>query len=299
LLIEGLSLFIMEKIIYELSLESLRSYPGALDILKNILRNLGVKEHQLIELKDFDKSFFILYFNKKKQAQSLTRRLKKLNLKYVILRLKVVKQSEWENKWRDDFQPFSLTRTFNVVPLELKKKYMTRKTPIYLGAGLAFGTGLHATTRFMAQFIETCRGHFETFLDIGTGTGILAIMASKCGAQDIHAIDLNRDVINVAKGNFKENECHVPFLKAINFSKFNPSQQYDFVAANLITQDLIDFRPKILSLVNPGKYLAVSGISLHNYARLKTAYQDLPLRCLKIEKKEGWVGILYQKEGSL
>ena len=123
-------------------------------------------------LQDFDKNFLVLYFRKKLAAQSLAAKLRRLRLKYVSIRLKAVKQSDWENKWREDFKPFSLTSTFKVIPIEFKDKCVTRKKPLYLAPGLAFGTGLHATTRFMAQFIESCQGRFQTFLDIGTGTGI-------------------------------------------------------------------------------------------------------------------------------
>lgn len=287
------------KITYELSIELLRAHAGALEILKGVLYRLGVKEHQMVELKDFDKNFLVLYFQERKAAQSLVSKLRKLKLKRIVIRFKAVKQSQWQNKWRKDFKPFVLTPRFKVIPLEFKLKHITRKEPIYLEPGLAFGTGLHATTHFMVQFIERCEGRFKTFLDIGTGTGILSIIAAKCAAQVVDAIDISRDAISAAKQNFKNNKCRWRYLKAINLSHFHPPTRYDFVAANLITQDLIDFRRKIISQVNDGKYLAVSGISLHNYSRFRSADYSRHLRCLKVERKEDWVGILYQKTGRL
>ena len=286
----------MTKLTYELSLELLNSRLETLAIVKSVLRNAGLNDQHIVELKEFDKNFLLLYFNQKALAQLFLLKLRRLKLKQVILRLKSIKQSEWENKWRNEFKPFSLTPTFKVIPMEFKNKHRTRQKPLYLGTGLAFGTGLHATTRFMAEFIESVQGRYENFLDIGTGTGILSMIGFQCGAKDVDAIDVRRDAVAAAKQNFKENNCRIRFLRAINLSKFHPPGRYDFVAANLFTQDLIDFSSKLFSLVREGKYLAVSGISLHNYARFKAVYRKFALRCLKVEKKEGWVGILYQKE---
>ena len=73
-------------------------------------------------------------------------------------------------------------------------------------------------------------------------------------------------------------------------------KKYDFVAANIITQDLIQMGSRLVKLVKPGKYLAVSGISLNSYSAFRKAFDKFPLHCLKIEKGEGWVALLYKKK---
>ena len=90
------------------------------------------------------------------------------------------------------------------------------------------------------------------------------------------------------------NRSYFHVVKA-DIKKYQPKRQFDFVAANLITEDLIANGRKIISLVKEGGVLAVSGISLDNLERLRNAFLSFPLKCLKISKGKQWSGILYQK----
>ena len=154
---------------------------------------------------------------------------------------------------------------------------------------------MHATTRLMANTIERCRGKFKSFLDVGTGTGILSLIALKSQAQNVDALDVDRHVFKTTRENFANN-----LLKARAFIKsdikgFKTGRKYDFVAANLITHELIKAKRKLAALVKPGGYLAVCGITINNLETLKEGFQKLPLRCIKIQKAEGWVALLYKR----
>jgi ribosomal protein L11 methyltransferase len=162
---------------------------------------------------------------------------------------------------------------------------------------LSFGTGLHETTQIVSQYIEDCSGQFKSFMDIGTGTGILSMVALKSGATQVLAIDIGDLSIEAAKCNFKANRLNA-VVKQADITRFRNGQTYDFVAANLITQDLIDHHRQIISFVKPGGYLAVSGISLDNLVKLQSVFRKLPLRCLKTQKGKQWSGLLYQKKMS-
>ncbi len=101
----------------------------------------------------------------------------------------------------------------------------------------------------------------------------------------------------MAKQNCIENDCTFIDVRVANAHKYRAKKQYDFVAANIITQDLIQMGEKLVDLVKPGQYLAVSGISLQSYGVFRQAYAQYPLRCVKIEKGEGWAALLYKKIG--
>ena len=159
---------------------------------------------------------------------------------------------------------------------------------------LSFGTGLHETTRFMAQFIEDNRGKFKSFLDIGTGTGILAIVALKYGGQDVLGIDIDQLSVQAALDNMKANQSYFKAQRA-DIKKYRSKKVYDFVAANLITEDLIEHAQKIVGFVKEGGLLAVSGISLDNLNRSRKAFSTFPLKCLKISKGKQWSGLLFQR----
>jgi len=284
------------KDIFEVSLNVDSSNNGNSAILKEFLGEIGIDGNSIVEYETGPNTYLSMYFQSQEKAHALRKKLRAYHLNNVEVVLKRLRKDDWQTKWKKGFKPFVLTKSFGVVPLWSKKKYRFRgRKSLYIDTDLAFGTGLHATTRFMAQFVERCSGRFSSFLDIGTGTGILAMIAFKCCASDVTAIDISPQAIAVAKSNCIANECESIKVKVCDGQKIKSKKQYDFVCANIITQDLIAMAEKIVSLVKPGQYLAVSGISLNSYDVFRQAYAQYPLRCVKIEKGEGWVAILYKK----
>ncbi len=282
--------------IFEVMLKAGSSDEGSIDLLKGVLMNAGVAAGEIIESKQWPHIILSIYFQSRVKADALKKKLRAFHLKQVSVTLKVLHKADWQTKWKREFKPFALTKTFGIIPLRYRNKHRLRnKIPIYLDTDLAFGTGLHATTRFMAQFVERCKGKFESVLDLGTGTGILSMIAHKCGAQGVMAVDISKDAVKVARQNCIENDCTAIKVEVADAHKYKTDKRYDLVCANIITQDLIQMGVKIISLVKPGKYLAVSGISLNSYDTFRKAYARYPLRCIKIEKGEGWVALLYKK----
>lgn len=281
---------------FELIFIPKKSSPGQIEILRRLLFAQGVKPENLVESTFNGQERITVYFTSKERLQRFRTRIGKTSLQNVKIQSKTVKTQDWQTVWKKEYKPFALTKKFEIVPYGYRKTHRCRgREPVYIDTSYAFGTGLHATTRFMAGFIEQCEGRFNRFIDIGTGTGILAVLALKCGATDVTAIDLRRDIIEIANMNFRENGYEKQRARAINFQKYQSSQPFDYVAANLITMDLIAFRKDLMKLVKKGGYLAVSGISLVQYPDLRKAFKNLPLRCLKIEKGEGWCALLFRR----
>jgi len=283
------------NITFKLSLTNNSFESHRIDILKNLLISLGVNSTEIIELEKDSVKVLEVYFQLEVKAKRLYEKLEEAALQEVELELKSLLKDEWLDVWKKDFKPFVLTEHFEVVPIWLKESYVSKQEAIYIDTSLAFGTGLHETTRFMAELIGEYSGKFETVFDIGTGTGILGIIARKCGAKYIKAVDISSDAVEMARLNFKENGCKVNDLGVMDIKSFRGRRQYDFVAANLITHDLIKFGDKILRFVKQGKYLAVSGISVENFKMLEAAFKKYPLKSLEIKRGEKWVACLYQK----
>ncbi len=189
-----------------------------------------------------------------------------------------------------------MTKTIDIVPrwAEVHYRKGTRR-PLYIDTNLAFGTGLHETTRFMARLIEE-HADYSSFLDVGTGTGILAMVASFCGAKTIDAIDIDSQSIRVAKENLKANQIKNVKAFRADLSKWSGRKTYDFVAANLVTHDLIGFGRQLVNRVKKGKFLAVSGISLKKLPELRKQFKALPLSEKKIIRGKEWSAILYRRD---
>ena len=282
--------------VIELILSGKDNQVAAGPLLEGVLIQAGVPLSNLVEEREGDRVRVSLYFNSLSQARRVTDHLRSVQLKAVTAKLRLVRPQDWQNRWKEDFRPFKITDKLDIVPMWCTDKYRpSKRTPIYIDTVMAFGTGYHETTRFMAQLISSVKGKFGNFLDVGTGTGILSLIAHKCGADEVFAIDNDRECIKVARKNFAVNHYPATNLKAADVKTYKPKGQFDFVAANLMTQDLIRLKRKLCSLVAPGKFLAVSGISKENFSWLKKEYEALPLKRLKTLEGKKWVAVLYKR----
>ena len=282
--------------VIELSLVSPYARLGITEILRGILTQIGINSNNIIESSDRVNSKAIVYVKSLAKARELRKRLRRLKLKEVTVRFKTLHANDWKHKWKVDFRPFDLTNTIEVIPMAQRKSYKPKGAKnIYIETANAFGSGLHETTRFMAELIEETSGKFRTFFDIGTGTGILSLVAFKSNAWEVSAVDIDRRCLQAAKNNIRENGYAFKEFFLTDIKHFPKKRQYDFVAANLITFELIRSKRKLVSLIKPGQYLAVSGIMQENFGGLKKAFRSLPLRCLKIKTGKQWVAVLYKK----
>jgi ribosomal protein L11 methyltransferase len=272
---------------------------GAYEILKGVFINNGFAFNDIIEQEISGRRAFAVYCPSHREAKLFERKLTALNLPGLSTSITILHQNDWLSRWKTDWKPFSLTKSLDVVPVWCRPDYKERRGRqfLLLDTISSFGTGLHETTRFMAEFIEEMKGKFTRFLDVGTGTGILTLVAWKCGADDLYAIDMDDMCIDAARANFKANGC--PSQDRIilkDLLKFKPAVPFDFVCANLVTHDLIRTKRQILSFVKPGGWLAVSGISLENLPKLRKAFAALPLRCIKIKRGQSWSALLFKRK---
>ena len=292
--------FKIKNIVYEVSIKVPRIPKGTVEILKGLLQARGLNVLDLIEQELDGQLKLAFYCQDQKTAESYVSQLGLIQLKGLKVTSGVLYQDDWLTRWKKDWKPFRLTRQIDVVPVWCKDQYKFGKRDyILLDTISSFGTGLHETTRFMAQFIDNLRGQFQSCLDVGTGTGILALVALKGGAKEVHAIDFDDMCVSAAKVNFKANGYDDANIKKKDLSKMNSKKTYDCVFANLVTHDLIQMKLNILSLVKPGGWLAVSGISLENLSDLKKGFSPLPLRCVKMIKGKYWSALLYRRIKSL
>ncbi|MDP2654787.1 MAG: 50S ribosomal protein L11 methyltransferase [Candidatus Omnitrophota bacterium] len=276
--------------VFELNVFPRTKHPIKIELLRAALAPRG-----FVETTASGSTRFSFYYQSRGAAQAALREIRASGMKCLSGRVKHLAASDWRDKWKKAFVPFKLTDRLDVVPAWRQASYRGRRIPVVIDTVLAFGTGLHETTRFMARLMESRRGTFDSFLDIGTGTGLLAIVASHCGARTVWGVDIDPSSLRVARQNLAANGLRFSRTKAGDFRNIALGRTFDFVAANLVTQDLIAMRREILSAVGQGKYLAVSGVSLGNLTVLRKAFSGLPLRCRAVIKGRKWAAVLYQR----
>lgn len=285
-----------QKIIYQLSVSSSLDVPRIKEAVKEAFLSHGFKDEEIVEEADRISNRISVFQSESAALRKISKYFKSIKIPAKIV-IKKLKPQDWQDGWKKNFKPFSLTRSLKIIPIWMRKSHAKlNASVIYMDTSLAFGTGLHETTRFMSRFIESVQGRYESFLDIGTGTGILSMVAQRGGARRILAVDYDQNSMQVALENFKNNRSQGIELKKTDIQKWSSREGFDFVAANLVSYDLIQFKEKILRFIKPGGFLAVSGISLKNFRKVSSAYRSLPLKLLKIFKGKEWAAMLYQRK---
>jgi ribosomal protein L11 methyltransferase len=185
-------------------------------------------------------------------------------------------------------------KTLLVKPSWSKKCPAKNQAVVILDPGLSFGTGQHPTTSFCLHEIARRRKN-ETqptsFLDIGTGSGILAIAAAKLGYQPVHAFDLDPESVRVAKENLQKNRVadKVKLSRGdVTKLPLNPARQFDLVCANLISTLLIAERRRIVSRVKQDGTLVLAGILAVEFAEVARAFAALGLKLTASRVENEW-----------
>ncbi len=169
------------------------------------------------------------------------------------------KQKDWLAEWKKGFVPFALTNDHWVVPSWCEPPSEALNS-IRIDPGMAFGTGTHETTRLVARELASIgklHNLSHSVLDVGTGTGILAILAYQMGYGEVAATEIEEDSRRVARENFQLNGASV---KMDGSQVEQIENQYDVVVANIIDGVLVRIQDALISRVKPGGWLVMSGI---------------------------------------
>lgn len=196
------------------------------------------------------------------------------------IRVRRVRRENWAESWKRHFKPLVIGRRLLVRPSWSRRRARTGQRVVILDPGLSFGTGHHPTTGFCLQQLVAMRirAAADSFLDLGTGSGILAIAAAKLGCRRIDAMDHDADAIRVARQNARRNRVgsrihfHIEDLRELS----RPATgTYDLVCANLSSDLLLEQRQRITSRVRRGGTLVLAGILRREFDSVAAAYARL------------------------
>jgi ribosomal protein L11 methyltransferase len=195
-------------------------------------------------------------------------------------------------------KPIRIRRELIVVESEEAPATPSRKT-IVIPAGAAFGTGEHATTasclRLLCDVAGMPGGKWE-LLDLGTGSGILAIAASKLGAARVQGWDFDKDAVRIARENVRANGSPNVVLKTADVMRPFPPRRWDVVCANLYSGVLIRASARIAKAVRPGGHLILSGILREQEAACSRAFERRGLEMQRRVRSGKWVAILLKRK---
>jgi ribosomal protein L11 methyltransferase len=266
------------------------------EVLRCALVNVGVRDEDIVEETGKGRTCLSLFLPSQSAAVRLRRSLGALRFGGLArIVTKVVRDKEWKTRWKTYLRPFFITSRIRVVPAWQRERYVCVPGDILIDTTSAFGTGLHATTKMMARYIARYGSGGKSFLDAGTGSGILSILAARYGFSEICAIDNDPAAITTAIENFKRNRISLRLISAKGLEACRFRQPFDFVAANLLTEDLIRMKKNLVDCVGEGGILAVSGIYDDNYASFKKRFQHSSLEFLGDSCQQKWHAVVYKK----
>ena len=204
-----------------------------------------------------------------------------------------VRWENWAESWKRHFRPMTIGGALLVKPSWSRLKPRKGQAVVVLDPGLSFGTGQHPTTGFcLHQLVARHRkAERQSMLDIGTGSGILAIAAAKLGYTPVQAFDLDAQAVRIARGNARQNRLG----RRIRFSRQDltrcsnqRTRKYSIVCANLISSLLLSERKRILGYLQPGGVLVVAGILREEFAEVRAAYESAGFRLIASQIQREW-----------
>jgi ribosomal protein L11 methyltransferase len=215
------------------------------------------------------------------------------------VRWKVIADENWHDSWRRFIRAQKVGKSFWVTPPWLPPPKNNRREVITIEPGMAFGTGTHATTRGCLEFLEKAAGFFRgkdfAALDVGTGSGILAIALAKLGARTIWAVDNDSVALTVARENLSfngvEKDVH---LSGAELSRIRKS--FSLVVANLTAETILGLADALVRKVALRGFLILSGI-LHGQVRAVTRrFGTEGFVLLRRKREKEWVTLLLERK---
>lgn len=238
------------------------------------------------------------------------------------LRFKNVEQQDWLAKFKEGFEPFRVGTKFLICPSwylpgykddypeelkralpnrEINKTYeldsdlLENRIAIFIEPGMAFGTGLHATTQFCLRAMESFlpRGKI---LDVGTGSGILAIAALKLNPTcQITAVDIDQVAVDFAQKDFELNGMDGRIELLQGSTDVVNSRRFDMLLSNLTCEDIIALLGDYNVMLKSGGYVLCAGILAEKLDRLEKELPRNHMRIVQSEQVGHWVGVVLEK----
>jgi len=200
-------------------------------------------------------------------------------------------EKDWNENWKKNFHPIDVGDNLTIIPSWLKKD--TNRIPVIIDPGMVFGTGYHETSQTCLVLIEEISKEVrkDSCLDIGTGSGILAIGAAKLGFRQVTAVDIDPMAIDAAVRNVEENGLRNIFVKEGEIFDVNGS--FDLILANLLSGILVDISDEIYSRLNHGGKAILSGMLHGQENDVIKAYEKAGLSLNKTVVSGQWVTLVF------
>lgn len=219
------------------------------------------------------------------------------NLEATKISYREIAEQDWASQWQQNFPPIKVGNRLVISPSWIDWQVSGSEVVLTLDPGQAFGTGTHATTKLC---LEAIGDHFNThepprrILDVGTGSGILAMAGAALGATDVVATDIDSEACRVAQANITKN--HLNKSVQVTDTLLNQiSGTYDLVLANILAKEVLRLADDLIAHLScKSGRLVLSGILVEHQDQILDGFSQYPLTLLTIKQRDGWACFVYE-----
>ncbi|WP_276502189.1 50S ribosomal protein L11 methyltransferase [Terrimonas pollutisoli] len=198
----------------------------------------------------------------------------------------IIEETNWNQLWESSFSPV-VVGDFVAVRADFHEPIEEVKFEVVITPKMSFGTGHHATTYLMMQQMEQLDFADKNVLDFGTGTGVLAILAGKLGANKIVAIDNDKWSIENAAENIKRNTCSRVDLQLRDSASLQ--DKFDIILANINKNVILDNLETIARQINPGGTILLSGLLTDDEQDILIQARNFGLKFRQRAERDNWL----------
>ena len=207
-----------------------------------------------------------------------------------------MEEENWADSWKKYFKPIKLGRV-TIVPAWESYDAEDGEVIIKIDPGMAFGTGTHETTRLVMKIMQDAVKGGERVLDVGCGSGILAITAAKLGARSCNAYDIDPVAVKVARENAEIAGCDNITVGTSDLlaGVERISGGYDLCVANIVADIIIRMLPDVHTYLNPSAPIILSGIVAERENDIKNAAARHGYCVVRVERENDWVAMMIKR----
>ena len=205
------------------------------------------------------------------------------------LTLRYVEEADWATAWQAYYKPMRIGKRLVVTPPWEEPSLGSDDLPIVVDPGMAFGTGSHPTTQLCLVALEEFVKPSCTVADIGTGSGILAIAASKLGAASVAANDNDPLAVQIARENAVVNGVSIQIAETL------PAGPYAVVVANILADVIIGMAGPLAAWTQPGGTLIASGIIDTRESDVRQAVEGAGFTSKDTRHQGEWVALIFKR----
>ena len=225
--------------------------------------------------------------------QRLEARVKLLKL---TMKVEPMAEVDWEESWKDNYPPQEVGKNLVVLPYWLAEDYDGTRMPVILDPGLTFGTGAHPSTQMVMEAMEEMVKPGSACLDLGSGSGILSLVALRLGAGSAIGVDIDPKAEDIARENAAYNGFTAPAFTALTGNVTEDREmmdslrasEYDLVLVNIVADVIIGLSPVLPNFLTERSTLICSGILDSRLEDVLNALTAAGLTVTSVREKEDW-----------